>query len=110
MRVGSYTGPSLFRFLEEWLAYAVGHGRAGQWSEMFHSIVFPVQRGYVYWVKAGSHPRFRGWGGRGVLPESVTLIATGTMVGVPMQLWFKAGPAAVQPPPGHDPHTIVPAL
>ena len=109
MRVGTYTGSSLWRFLEEWLAYAVGHGRGKQWSKMFGSIAFPVQRGYVYWVRAGADARFRGWGGKGIVPEGASLIATGTMIGVPMQLWFKAGPAALQPPPGHDPHTVIPA-
>lgn len=69
MRVGTYTGSSLWRFLEEWLAYAVGHGRGGRWSEMFHSIAFPVQRGYVYWVKAGSKLAPLDWTGKGVLPE-----------------------------------------
>lgn len=109
MRVGSYTGSSLYRFLEEWLAYAVGHGRVGQWSEMFHSIIFPVQRGYVYWVKAGSNPNLAIWSGKGIVPEGSTLITTGTMIGVQMQLWFKAGAAALQPPSGHDSHMIVPA-
>lgn len=109
MRVGTYTGSSLWRFLEEWLAYAVGHGRVGQWSEMFHSIAFPVQRGYAYWMKAGASPHFRGWNGRGILPEGASLIATGMMIGVPMQLWFAPGPAPLQPPPGHDPQLIVPA-
>lgn len=108
MRVGSYTGSSLYRFLEEWLAYAVGHGRIGQWSEMFHSILFPVQRGYIYWVKAGSKLAPKDWGGKGVVPEGATLIATGTMIGVQMQLWFKAGAAALHPPADHPSGTPVP--
>ena len=103
MRVGSYAESSLFRWLEEWLAYAVGYGRVKNWSAMFGSIGFPVQRGYVYWLKAGSNPALAIWGGRGVIPEGSGLIAAGLMLGERMQLWLKPGGTAVPAPSGAEP-------
>ena len=103
MRVGSYTQSSLFRWLEEWLAYSVGYGRVKNWSAMFGSIGFPVQRGYVYWLKAGSNPALAIWGGRGVIPEGAGVIATGLMLGERMELWLKPGGTASPPPAGAAP-------
>lgn len=102
MRVGGYTGSSLYRFLEEWLAYAVGHGRVKEWQAMFASIAFPVQRGYVYWVREGSNPALAVWGGRGIIPEGAGLIATGLVLGERMQLWFRPGPPPLAHPTGSD--------
>ena len=62
----------------------------------------------VAWI-VGHALKLAVWGGKGIVPEGASLIGTGTMIGAQMQLWFKAGPAPLQPPRGHDQRQIVPA-
>ncbi|WP_174300153.1 hypothetical protein [Caulobacter sp. S45] len=100
MRTGSYAGSSLFRYLEETLAETVAQVRVNGWQKLFSSVRFPTRNGYVYWRRAGSDPNLASWGGRGVLPEGAGLIATGFMLGVAMELWYKAGAVPPQPAPG----------
>ena len=103
MGVGSYTGSSLWRWLEEMLAYTVGYGRMGDWAKMFESISFPTRYGYVYWMKAGSNPKMAVWGGRGIVPEGAGLLATALMIGQRMELWYApAGQAPRKPDGVHD--------
>ena len=54
--MGSYTESSLFRWLEEWLAYSVGYGRVRNWSAMFGSIGFKPG-GTAVPPPAGAEPR-----------------------------------------------------
>lgn len=109
MRVGSYTGSSLWRWLEEMLAYTVGYGRVRNWSTMFKSVSFPTRYGYVYWIRRGSDPNMAVWEGRGIVPEGAGLIATGLMIGVQMELWFKPGPRSLRKPEGTQDRAPVPA-
>lgn len=100
-RTGSYSGSSLFRYLEETLAETVGQVRVNGWQRLFGHLRFPVQGGYVFWTKAGSNPALATWGGRGIVPEGAGLIASGIMAGIPMQLWYRSGAIPVRdaPPP-----------
>ena len=100
MRVGSYAGSSLFRYLEETLAETVAQVRVNGWRELFSSVRFPTKYGYVYWRRAGSDPALAVWGGRGVVPEGAGLLATGSMLSLAMELWYKAGATPPQPTPG----------
>ncbi len=97
MRVGSYTNSSLWRYIEEVLAETRAQVKVNGKLELFSSFRFPVRNGYVYWRRAGSDPRVADWGGKGVLPEGAGLIASGTMFGSAVQLWFKAGAPPPQP-------------
>lgn len=98
MRVGTYTGSSLWRWFEEILAYTVGYGRVRDWWTMFESISFPTRSGYVYWLKRGASSDWAGWGGRGIVPEGAGLIAAGLMIGVDMELRFQPGARAPRKP------------
>jgi hypothetical protein len=95
MRTGSYSGSSLYRYLEETLAETVAQVRAKGWQKLFSSVTFPTKYGYVYWERAGSNPVLADWGGSGVVPEGAGLIATGFMLGISMNLFFKS---AIIPP------------
>lgn len=97
MRTGSYVYSSLFRYLEEALAETVAQVRVNGWQKLFSSVRFPTDNGYVYWLKAGSHPALAVWGGGGVVPEGAGLIASGFMMGLSMHVWFKSGVVRSQP-------------
>lgn len=96
-RVGSYSGSSLFRYLEETAAETIAQTGVNGWRQLFRHVRFPVRERYVYWTRAGSDPALANWGGRGVIPEAAGLIATGTMLGVAVEIWFKPGPAPALP-------------
>ena len=100
MRVGSYAGSSLFRYLEEVLAETVAQVRVNGWSKSFSSVKFPVREGYVFWRRAGSDPGLANWSGKGVVPEGAGLIASGFMLGMAMEVFFKPGTMPRHPDPG----------
>ena len=102
MRTGSYAGSSLFRYLEETLAETVAQVRVNGWQKLFSSLRFPTRNGYVYWRRAGSDPALATWGGRGAVPEGAGLIATGFMLGVAMEIWYKPGTVPAQPDQGRS--------
>ena len=91
---------TLWRWLEEILAYTVGYGRVREWSTIFKSVSFPTRYGYVYWIMAGSDLDFAVRQGRGIVPEGAGLLASGLMIGVQMQLWFKPRARAPRKPGG----------
>jgi hypothetical protein len=95
MRTGSYADSSLYRYLEETLAETVAQVRAKGWQKLFSSVTFPTKNGYIYWVKPGSNPALAKWGGGGVVPEGAGLLASGFMLGILMNLFFKG---AIIPP------------
>ena len=111
MRTGSYSGSSLFRYLEETLAETVAQVRVNGWEKLFSSLRFPVKNGYVFWRKAGSDPALAAWGGKGVIPEGAGLIASGFMLGIAMELYYKAGAMSAQPQQNATPvpRPVVPA-
>ncbi len=96
MRTGSYSGSSLFRYLEETLAETVAQVRVNGWKKLFSSLRFPVKNGYVFWRRTGSDPALAAWGGKGVIPEGAELIASGFMLGIAMELYYKAGAMPAQ--------------
>lgn len=103
----SYVYSSLARYIEEALAETVAQVRVNGLRGL-EGWKFPVENGYVYWIKPGADPRaFAGFGGKGVIPEGAALIASGMTQGVAYRLFFKAdapGPSAkpepiLAPPP-----------
>jgi hypothetical protein len=91
-RTGSYVNSSLWRYIEEMLAEGIAKGRVYGLQESFDGISFPVKNGYLYLIRAGADPkRFRGWGGRGLVPEIAGLLVSGPVMTIPVGLWHSPG-------------------
>lgn len=86
-REGSYFGSALWRYIEEALAQTIALvGRVG-WARAFEGLSFPVKNGYMFLVRSGGHSA--GMGGKGLSIEGAGLVASGEVVGMRFELWFK---------------------
>ena len=85
-RAGSYFNSSLYRYFEEMTAEAVGQLGGVGFLSMFKGVRFPVQSGYVYFLRAGGFSP--AMSGAGLVPEAVSLIGAGSASGFAFELWF----------------------
>lgn len=88
-RVHSYFQSSLYRYIEEALAEAIGRWGAYGFQKAFDAISFPTERGYVYVTRGGGYAD--GMAGRGVVPEGASLITAGLIQGFGFRVWYRPG-------------------
>lgn len=88
-KLGAYFDSSFYLYLDNALADTLARVGVNGFSKLFAGIRFPVENMFVYLMRGGGYSATMT--GKGLLPQSASLIASGTLQGFGYRIFLKAG-------------------